>query len=70
MTIDWNRENIVISLYGLSIQLHKILLLLLIHLKEFGLHMIVTLMEFLKGGQNIVSHSEVSNLCKLRQREA
>jgi hypothetical protein len=32
--------------------------------------MIVTLMEFLKGGQNIVSHSEVSNLCKLRQREA
>jgi hypothetical protein len=54
---------------GLSSQLHKILVLSLVCLKESGLHMITALMESLEGGLDIMSHSQMSNSLKLSQRE-
>jgi hypothetical protein len=57
------------SVYGLSNQLHKILVLLLVRLKESSLHMIIALMEFLEGGPDLVSHRQMSNSLRLTQRE-
>ena len=53
------------SVYGLSNQLHKILVLLLVRLKESSLHMIIALMEFLEGEPNLVNRSQMSNSLKL-----
>jgi hypothetical protein len=49
----------------LSSQLNKVLVLLLVRLKESSFHMIIALMEFLKGGPDLVSHSQMSNSLKL-----
>jgi hypothetical protein len=55
---------------GLSSQLHKVFVLLPVHLKESGLYMIITLMEFLEDGPDLVSHSQMTNTLKLTRREA
>jgi hypothetical protein len=52
------------SVYGLSNQLHKILVLLLVRLKESDLYMIIALIEILEGGLDLMSHSEVFNSLK------
>jgi hypothetical protein len=57
------------SVYGLSSQLHKVLVLSPVHLKEPGIYMIVALMEFLEGGPNLVSRRQMPNLLKLSKRE-
>jgi hypothetical protein len=58
------------SVYGLSGQLNKILVLSLVRLKESGFHMIIALMKFFEGGPDLVSHSQMSNSLELNQREA
>jgi hypothetical protein len=58
------------SVYGLSSQLNKILVLSSVCLKESSFHMIIALMKFLEGGPDLVSRSQMSNSPKLTQREA
>jgi hypothetical protein len=58
------------SVYGLSSQLHKVLVLYMVYLKKSSLHMIIALVKFLKGGPDLMSHREMSNSLKLSQREA
>jgi hypothetical protein len=57
------------SVYGLSIQLHKVLVLSLMCIKESILYLIIALMEFLEGGLDLVSQSQMSNSLKLTKRE-
>jgi hypothetical protein len=54
----------------LSSQLNKILVLSPVRLKESSFHMVIALMEFLEGGADLVSRSQMSNSLKLTQREA
>jgi hypothetical protein len=54
---------------GVSSQLGKVLILSLVCLKESSLHMIIALMEFLEGGPDLVSRSQMSNSLKLSKRE-
>jgi hypothetical protein len=57
------------NVYGLSSHLHKVLILSAVCLKHSGLYMIVSLMESLEGGPNLVSHSQMSNSLRLSKRE-
>jgi hypothetical protein len=59
----------VSSVYGLSSQLDKVLILSLVHLKESSLNMIIALMEFLESGLDLVSRKQMSNSLKLSKRE-
>jgi hypothetical protein len=68
--VDNRLESRKHSVYGLSSQLHKILVLSPVRLKESGLDMIIVLIEFLKCGLDLVSHSQISNSLRLTQREA
>jgi hypothetical protein len=58
------------SVYGLSSQLHKVLVLSLVCLKQFGLYMIISLMESFEGVPDLVGYSQMSNLFKLSKQEA
>jgi hypothetical protein len=53
------------SVYGLSNQLHKILVLSPVRVKEFDPHIIIALMKFLEGGLDLMSRSQMSNSLKL-----
>jgi hypothetical protein len=44
-----------VSVYGLSSQLYKVLILSLVRLKQSSFYMIIALMKYLKGGPNLVS---------------
>jgi hypothetical protein len=57
------------SVYSLSSQLNKVLVLSPVRLKESGLQMIIALIEFLEGGPDLVSRRQMSNTLKLTQRE-
>jgi hypothetical protein len=57
------------SVYGVSNQLHKVIVLLLVRINQFDLYMIVALMESLEGGLDLVSHSQMSNSLELSKRE-
>jgi hypothetical protein len=67
--IDNRLESRKHSVYGLSSKLHKVLVLLPVHLKQSGIYMIVALMKSLEGGPDLVSHSQMFNLLKLSKRE-
>jgi hypothetical protein len=43
------------SVYGLSSQLYKVLILSPVCLKQSSFYMIIALMKYLKGGPNLVS---------------
>ena len=43
------------SVYGLSSQLNKVLILSPVRLKQSSFYMIIALMKYLKGGPNLVS---------------
>jgi hypothetical protein len=57
------------SVYGLSSQLHKILVLSSIRLKESGLYIIIALMESLEGGPDLMRHSQMSNSLQFIKQE-
>jgi hypothetical protein len=54
LTIDWNQENIVS----------------MVCIKEYGFHMIIALMEFVEGGPDLMSGTQMSNSLELNMREA
>ena len=47
----------------------KLLVLSLVCLKQSGIYMIIALMEFLEGGPDMVSRSQMSNLLKFSKQE-
>jgi hypothetical protein len=57
------------SVYGLSSQLDKVLVVLSVLLKESDLNLIIPLMEFVEGGLDLVSRGQMSNSLKLSKRE-
>jgi hypothetical protein len=55
---------------GRSSQLHKVIVLSLIHLKESGIYMTISLMKFLEGGLDLMCRTQMTNLLKLSKQEA